>query len=64
MDRAMDRSFREIQTCPSLESCFDSKSVSLGDPLGAHDSQASTLELTHGGLPDAPIREFKSFPRA
>ena len=64
MGHAMDRSFREIQVYPSLESCFDYKAASMGDSLRAHDSKASTLELTHGGVPDAPIREFKSFPRA
>ena len=55
---------REIQASPSLEMYFDSKATSMGDPLGAHDSQASSLKLTHGGVPDAPIHELKSFPLA
>ena len=64
MGHAMDRSLREIQASPSLESCSDSMSASMGDPLGVHDSKGSTLELTYGGVPNAPISEFKSFLRA
>ena len=64
MGHPINRSFREIQASPSLESCSDSKAASMGDPHGAHDSKATILELTHGGVPDAPIIEFKSFPQA
>ena len=38
--------------------------ASMGDPPGAYDSTLSTLELTHGGVPDHQFFELKSFPRA
>ena len=39
----------------SLSRTLTLEAASMGDPPGAYDSTLSTLELTHGGVSDAPI---------
>ena len=47
--------FRRWKILHSLSRTLTLGAASMGDPPGAYDSTLSTLELTHGGVPDAPI---------